>query len=56
MLLYPYHQLKAVVLRDHNAQDRCQLNIQEGQVIHVIGKDGYRDGWWKGRTLDNEVR
>ncbi|XP_076259235.1 protein vav-like isoform X2 [Rhynchophorus ferrugineus] len=55
MLLYPYHQLKAVVLRDHNAQDRCQLSIQEGQVLHVIGKDGYRDGWWKGRTLDNEV-
>ncbi|XP_030764508.1 protein vav-like isoform X1 [Sitophilus oryzae] len=55
MLLYPYHQLKAVVLRNHTAQDRTQLNIQEGQVIHIIGKEGYRDGWWKGRTRNNEV-
>ncbi|KAL1517114.1 hypothetical protein ABEB36_000923 [Hypothenemus hampei] len=54
-LLYPFHQLKAVVLRNHDPLDRSQLTLRKGQTLNVIGKDGYREGWWKGRTEDNEI-
>ncbi|XP_050296677.1 protein vav isoform X2 [Anthonomus grandis grandis] len=54
-LLYPFYQLKAVVLKNHDAQDRNQLTVKEGWVLSVIGKDGYREGWWKGRTEANNI-
>ncbi|XP_066149563.1 protein vav isoform X2 [Euwallacea fornicatus] len=54
-LLYPFHQLRAVVLKNHDAMDRSQLTLRKGQVLSVIGKDGYREGWWKGKTENNEI-
>ncbi|CAG9766732.1 unnamed protein product [Ceutorhynchus assimilis] len=54
-LQYPFHQLRAVALRNYDAVDRSQLSFKENEVIIVIGKDGYREGWWKGRTEDNQI-
>ncbi|XP_060526932.1 protein vav isoform X2 [Cylas formicarius] len=54
-LLWPIRQHRAVAVRNFDAQDACQLSLREGQVVRVIGKEGYRDGWWKGRTEDDEV-
>lgn len=54
-LLYPFHQLRAVVHKPYEAMDRSQLTLQRGQVISIIGKDGYREGFWKGRTDSNQV-
>lgn len=43
------------MLKNHDAQDRSQLTLREGQVLSVIEKEGYREGWWKGRTEHNQV-
>ncbi|XP_044262006.1 protein vav isoform X2 [Tribolium madens] len=49
-LLWPYRQLLATVIRNFEPTDICQLQLREGQIIYVIGKEGYREGWWKGRN------
>uniref|UniRef100_A0AAR5Q3C8 Protein vav n=1 Tax=Dendroctonus ponderosae TaxID=77166 RepID=A0AAR5Q3C8_DENPD len=54
-LLYPFRQLRAIVLKNYDAQTRDELSVREGQVLKVLEQDGYRDGWWKGRTGDNRV-
>ncbi|RZC32347.1 SH2, SH3 1, C1 1 and/or PH domain containing protein, partial [Asbolus verrucosus] len=53
-LLWPYRQLQAVALRNFEATDSCQLSLREGQIIYVIGKEGYGEGWWKGRNDYND--
>ncbi|CAG9766734.1 unnamed protein product [Ceutorhynchus assimilis] len=54
-LLYPFHQLRAVALRNYDAIDRSQLSFKEKEIIIVIGKDGYKEGWWKGQTEDDQI-
>ncbi|KAH1012920.1 hypothetical protein HUJ05_011993 [Dendroctonus ponderosae] len=54
-LLYPFRQLRAIVLKNYDAQTRDELSVREGQVLKVLEQDGYRDGWWKGRTGDNRI-
>ncbi|KAJ8931541.1 hypothetical protein NQ314_015530 [Rhamnusium bicolor] len=54
-LLWPYRQLRALVLRNYEAKDLYQLSLMEGEAIIIIGKEGYKEGWWKGRTVNNET-
>ncbi|KAH0815595.1 hypothetical protein GEV33_007197 [Tenebrio molitor] len=49
-LLWPYRQLLATVVRNFEPTDHCHLQLKEGQTVYVIGKEGYREGWWKGRN------
>lgn len=49
-MLWPYRQLLATVVRNFDPTDNCHLQLREGQLIYVIGKEGYKEGWWKGRT------
>ncbi|XP_015839689.1 protein vav isoform X1 [Tribolium castaneum] len=49
-LLWPYRQLLATVIRNFEPTEICHLPLREGQIIYVIGKEGYREGWWKGRN------
>lgn len=50
MLEWPYRQLIALVLEDFEPQDRSQLRLRAGDQIIIIGKEGYRDGWWKAKS------
>ncbi|KAJ3641351.1 hypothetical protein Zmor_027862 [Zophobas morio] len=49
-LLWPYRQLLATAIRSFDPTDHCHLPLKEGQTVYVIGKEGYREGWWKGRN------
>lgn len=50
MLEWPYRQIIAVVLEDFEPHDRSQLRLRVGDQIIVIGKEGYREGWWKAKS------
>lgn len=50
MLEWPYRQLTAVVVEDFEPQDRSQLRLKMGEQIVIIGKEGYREGWWKAKS------
>lgn len=50
MLEWPYRQLLAVVLEDFEPQDRSQLRLRAGDQIVIIGKEGYREGWWRAKS------
>lgn len=50
MLEWPYRQLIALVLEDFEPHDRAQLRLRAGEQIIIIGKEGYRDGWWKAKS------
>ncbi|KAK9874864.1 hypothetical protein WA026_005680 [Henosepilachna vigintioctopunctata] len=54
-LRWPYKQIYATVIRKFNPQDHFQVALREGTRIVLLGKEGYRDGWWKGKTDLNEV-
>lgn len=30
------------------------MQLREGQSLYVIGKEGYKEGWWKGRSDTNQ--
>lgn len=53
-LEWPYRQMRVEALRDFNAQDAEQLPFHREQIFVVIGQEGYREGWWKGR-YENHV-
>lgn len=48
-LEWPYKQLRTIALRDFEPQDSKHLRLKENCEVIVIGKEGYRDGWWKGK-------
>lgn len=50
MLEWPYRQVIALVLEDFEPHDRLQLRLRAGDQIVIIGKEGYREGWWKAKT------
>lgn len=54
-LIWPYKQLLAIAVRNFQPQDYPQIPLREGLKVIVIGKEGYREGWWKGRTDLNNV-
>ncbi|XP_045469338.1 protein vav isoform X2 [Harmonia axyridis] len=54
-LIWPYKQLLAIAIRNFQPQDYPQIPLREGLKVIVIGKEGYREGWWKGRTDLNNV-
>lgn len=53
-LLWPYRQLRATAVRHFEPTDHYQLQLREGQTLYVIGKEGYKEGWWKGRIDTNQ--
>lgn len=53
-LLLPFRQLKATAVRSFEAQEAEQISAIEEQKFVVIGKEGYRDGWWKVRNENKE--
>ncbi|CAG9815552.1 unnamed protein product [Phaedon cochleariae] len=53
-LLWPFRQLKAVAIRSYEGKDSSQISVREDENVIVIGKDGYKDGWWKIRNANNE--
>lgn len=53
-LLWPYRQLLATVVRNFEPTDPCHMQLLEGQSLYVIGKEGYKEGWWKGRIDTNQ--
>lgn len=54
-LLWPYKQIYAVAIRNFQPQDYSQISLREGLKLIIIGKEGYREGWWKGRIDLNNV-
>ncbi|XP_074029003.1 vav guanine nucleotide exchange factor isoform X2 [Leptinotarsa decemlineata] len=54
-LLWPFRQLKAVTIRKFDAWEACQTSIREDEYVIVIGKEGYKEGWWKIRKVNNET-
>lgn len=34
-------------MEDYDPQERVQVRIREGDKVVIIGKEGYREGWWK---------
>lgn len=50
MLEWPYRQLVALVLEDFEPQDRLHLRLRVGDQIVIIGKEGYREGWWRAKS------
>ncbi|KAF5302731.1 hypothetical protein FQR65_LT08473 [Abscondita terminalis] len=53
-LEWPYRQLRTIACRDFDPQDPEHLPFQEGQEIIVLCQEGYRNGWWKGKS-NNQV-
>lgn len=49
-LEWPYKQLVATVIEDFEPQDGQHLGVREGDSIIIIGKEGYRDGWYRARS------
>lgn len=49
MLEWPYRKMRVEALRDFSAQDTDQLPFHREQIFIVIGQEGYRQGWWRGR-------
>lgn len=54
-MLWPFRQFKVVALRNFEAKDVEQLSIIEEQKLILISKHGYREGWWKVRSQNEEV-
>ncbi|CAG9835875.1 unnamed protein product [Diabrotica balteata] len=54
-LLWPFRQLKAVVINNYDAKDKFQVSLRVDEVVIVIGKEGYKEDFWKIRTTMNEV-
>lgn len=54
-LLWPFRQLKATVIRSYDCKDRYQVSVREDESVIVVGKEGYKDGFWKIRTGTSEV-
>lgn len=54
-LLLPYRQIQAVAVRDLEPTDEYQLRLEVGWQVIIIGREGYREGWWKGRNVLLEV-
>lgn len=53
-LEWPYRQKRAVAMRDFEPQDPDHIAFRQGQEVIVIGQEGYREGWWRGKC-DNQV-
>lgn len=49
-LEWPFRQIKVVATRNFEPQDNNQLRLVENKELVVFGKEGYRDGWWKGKS------
>ncbi|KAF5293253.1 hypothetical protein FQA39_LY13652 [Lamprigera yunnana] len=53
-LEWPYRQLRTIACRDFDPQDSEHISLHEGLEVIVLCQEGYRSGWWKGRS-DNQV-
>lgn len=49
-LEWPYKIIIAEAVKDFEPQDSCHLHLYTRQQVTVIDLNGYRDGWWKGKT------
>lgn len=49
-LEWPYKQIIVEALKDFEPQEACHLQLYMGQKATVIDLNGYRDGWWRGKT------
>ncbi|CAG9856236.1 unnamed protein product [Phyllotreta striolata] len=54
-LLWPFRQLKATIIRNYDAKDRYQVSVREDNSVIVVGKEGYREGFWKIRIIPSET-
>lgn len=54
-LLWPFKQVQVVAIRNFIPQEFEQVPLREGMRIILLAKEGYRDGWWKGKTDSNEI-
>ncbi|KAL3276931.1 hypothetical protein HHI36_012296 [Cryptolaemus montrouzieri] len=54
-LLWPFKQIYAIAIRNFQPQEYQQVSLREGLRVILLGKEGYRDGWWKGKTDLNEI-
>lgn len=54
-LLWPYKQLEAIAEHTFESNNQQELSFHEGDIVIIVGKEGYRDNWWKGRTIHNNV-
>ncbi|KAG5896470.1 hypothetical protein JTB14_005853 [Gonioctena quinquepunctata] len=54
-LLWPFRQLKAVAIRNFEGKEGFQTSVIEDENVFVIGKEGYKEGWWKIRKGNNET-
>lgn len=53
--MWPFRQIKATVIKHFEARDSCQISVSEDEKVILIGKEGYREGWWKIRNESIEV-
>ncbi|XP_057659066.1 protein vav-like isoform X1 [Diorhabda carinulata] len=54
-LLWPFRQLRAIVIRNYDAKDQYQISVRGDEVVTIIGKEGYKEGFWKVRTINSEI-
>lgn len=51
-LEWPFKQIIVEALKDFEPQETCQLHLYNKQQVTVIDVNGYKTGWWKGKTED----
>lgn len=54
ILKWPYKQLITIAIKDFEPKEANHLRIKKNYEVIVIGQEGYRVDWWKGRCM-NEV-
>lgn len=49
---WPFREVEALALYNFNPKEPNQLPLREGDQVLIIGKEGDKKGWWRGRAME----